>query len=927
MKKLIITTLIFTTIILTLITQFNLKPKYTQKKYANTAAMSIGTKENPNARIEWEQKRLADSTGTIPAGIRGRELQFAQNLRNKLNAKTQQEDTLNWISRGPYNAGGRTRAIAFDVADEKTIIAGSVSGGVFKTINGGQSWTKKTTADQNNAVTCLVQDTRPGKTNIWYYGTGEGYGASASDGGAFYLGNGLYKSTDNGETWKPLNATNSNTPNTFDNRWDIVWNIATDPSTDTADIVYAATYGVVNRSVNGGLTWTKKLGNTTTESYTSNVIVTPTGVVYATLSSDGTQNGIFRSGNKGATFQEITPPDFPADFERIVMDYAPTNPNIVYFLAVTPNDGKETYNYIFEPEKNSLWKYEYLSGNGTGNEGVWTNLSDNIPIGPNRFDDFNVQGGYNLLVKVKPDDINTIFIGGTNLFRSTDGFTTSDNIQFIGGYAEDTDLPLFHSYENHHPDQHNLIFLPSNPNVIISANDGGLWKSNNCMDNTVVWEKLNNGYLTTQFYTIACKQDAASPILIGGLQDNGTYFTNTSNPMATWVMTFNYDGAFCAIPKYEDYYIMSTQECKMVKLKVDEETGKFTEFTRIDPQGASDYLFINPFTLDPVDNNILYLAEGTKFWVNTNLKDVPLISGFDSIATNWIRNVDTIKAANTKITAIAASTNGSVYLGTDKKKVYRADNAATGNAQLVDITGVFPSTGYVTCIATHYYYPERVFVLFSNYGVYSMFYSKNSGETWTKVAGNLEANINGTGNGPSLRWLSILPLNPQNPDSTSYFLGTSVGLFYTTKIDSVNTTWLPTATETIGSTVVEMVETREIDKMVVAATHGNGVFSANAPAVGIKPVNNSSKITAKVFPNIISVNTNAYLNLSTPSTTKVQVLLYSQNGVLVQTLVNNLSLDKGTHATLLNTKNLLPGVYIVAIKSLNEHISLKILVQ
>ena len=113
---------------------------------------------------------------------------------------------------------------------------------------------------------------------------------------------------------------------------------------------------------------------------------------------------------------------------------------------------------------NSLWKYNYLSGNGSGVGAQWIDLSTNIPANQaTSFDNFNCQSSYDLMIKVHPTDQNTIFIGGTNLWRSTDGFTTPNNTMICGGY-------LIGSYEgdgnwgvypNHHPDQHDLLFLPS----------------------------------------------------------------------------------------------------------------------------------------------------------------------------------------------------------------------------------------------------------------------------------------------------------------------------------------------------------------------------------------------------------------------------------------------------------------------------------
>ena len=130
-------------------------------------------------------------------------------------------------------------------------------------------------------------------------------------------------------------------------------------------------------------------------------------------------------------------------------------------------------------------------------------MSSSIPANqPTSFDNFNSQGGYDLLIKVHPLDPNTIYIGGTNLWRSTDGFTTSNNTMIVGGYqiGSSEGDGNWGVYENHHPDQHDLLFLPSNNNVILSATDGGVYKSYDSFADTVEWESLNNGYYTSQLY-------------------------------------------------------------------------------------------------------------------------------------------------------------------------------------------------------------------------------------------------------------------------------------------------------------------------------------------------------------------------------------------------------------------------------------------
>ncbi|MEM9024470.1 MAG: hypothetical protein AAGB22_12050, partial [Bacteroidota bacterium] len=174
--------------------------------------MVAGVEGHPTTRTAWDSARLSDpATGQVPVGMRARELAFAQKINAQTAAFKTGSLTMNPI--GPFNVGGRTRAMAMDINDPQVMIAGSVSGGVWRTTNGGQDWTQVNDPEQVYSITSIVQDTRPGKTDTWYYGSGESIGNSAN--GRFsanYLGNGIYRSTDNGLTWEPLPSTFSDTP-------------------------------------------------------------------------------------------------------------------------------------------------------------------------------------------------------------------------------------------------------------------------------------------------------------------------------------------------------------------------------------------------------------------------------------------------------------------------------------------------------------------------------------------------------------------------------------------------------------------------------------------------------------------------------------------------------------------------------------------
>lgn len=874
------------------------------------APMSAEAGYYSSARLDWEWMRLADpATGRIPHHIREKELAFAATLPNDGALLNRGATPLNWATRGPWNLGGRTRALGIDVNNENILLAGSASGGMWRSDDGGTSWIPTTSWSIQQSVTCLAQDTRPGKTNTWYYGSGEASGASASGGGAYYLGNGIYKSIDNGLTWTSLTSTATNTPQSFESFWDAIWNVAVNPADTVNDVLYAATLGTIYKSMNGGTTWTAvKGGNLADYSYYTDVQVTSKGVVYATLSSDGPNKGIYRSED-GVTFTNITPVNFPDTFDRIVIGISPADEDQVWFLANTPGSGLGIANWQGEVEYNSLYKYNYVSGDGSGSGGVWSDRSLNLPSTGGMFDKFNCQGSYDLVVKVSPADTNLVFIGGTNLYRSTNGFADGSQTTFIGGYEKGSALPRIVSYANHHPDQHGIVFYPSNPTKMLSANDGGVFRTNNALASEVAWTPLNNGYLTSMFYTVAI--DHASPgnnIVIAGAQDNGSWWTNSASVPAPWVTPRGGDGSFCAIADNQSAYYFSIQNGKIMKAKLDA-AGTVTDFARIDPIGAKGYLFINPFILDPADNNVMYLAAGNKVWRNLDLEGIPYASNWDSISTNWAPFKDSVASPATKVTALAATKANPehrLYYGTDKKRVYRLDNANGRIPVHTDITStMFPSLGYVSSIAVDPNNGDELLVTFSNYGVYSIFHSLDAGATWSKVAGNLEQNANGTGNGPSVRWASILPTQNGNV----YLVATSTGVYGTSWFSGTSTVWTQLGTNTIGSAVCDMMDVRESDGLVVVATHSHGIYSTNITSidqVGIRDRKKAELFSLGNFPNPFASSTTIHFKLTDRA--KVTIEIIDELGRTARSLVNS-ELPAGEHRIEMEKGAMAAGTY------------------
>lgn len=800
------------------------------------------------ARWQWERKRLADpETGEIPLDIRQREINFVSTLPKNTDVNPVARSSSGWQHRGPYFIGGRTRAIGIDVADTQRILAGSVSGGVWLTTNGGKTWNAAQKTNELRSATCLIQDVRPNHQHVWYMGTGEAYGQSASARGAYYLGDGLFVSEDSGKSWSPIASTASGNPISFSTGWQLVWNLAMDASAnDTLQELYAACYNQVQRSFNGGKTWTNLLPG----GYFTDVAVTSKGVVYATSSSDGQKKGMFRGNNDGALIN-INPPFLGTSYKRIVIGIDPNNENVVYFLLNTDKFGKALANYKGDVEWNAFYRYTYLGGDGSGDSGVWEDLSVNLPSG-SAFDRWNVQGSYDMLVKVRPGESNHVFIGGTNLYLSTTAFSDSTHTQKIGGYKLNAKWPDVGVYPNHHPDQHNLLFYPNDGSKFLSTNDGGVFRSTNINALPFVWESLNNGYLTTQFYTVALDHATPeSPILVAGAQDNNQLMTVSAASNAKWTDPYFGDGSYCAVEDGAKLFYFSKQQGKMVKATVDA-NGNRTAYARIDPIGGSKYLFINPYVLDPVDNNIMYLAGGKYLWRNNQLRNIPLLNNNDSISQGWVMGTDSVIIRNEFISALGVSVQPAhrLYYGSTLKRLYRVDSAHLSvNLKPKDITAsIFPSA-YISCVAVDPRNADKVLVSFSNYNVYSIFSSDDGGKTWAKAAGNLEQFGTGLGDGPSVRWLSILPVD----DGTIYLAATSAGFYATDTLQGLNTKWVQQASGEIGNMVCDMFDVRASDGTVALATHGNGIYTAHIVKKGdilrADEIEKMAALSAKLYPN------------------------------------------------------------------------------
>ena len=565
------------------------------------------------------------------------------------------------------------------------------------------------------------------------------------------------------------------------------------------------------------------------------------------------------------------------------MCVSPQDENQLFFIANTPGAGKASKNFEGNTEWNSLWKYTYLSGDGTGKNGNWSDRSQNIPAIGGAFGDFIAQGGYCIDIQFHPKDTNVVFLGGTNLYRSTDAFNSTEKISWIGGYKPGTFLPDFKVYDNHHPDNHFVLFDKNQPNKAYSVHDGGISQTENILANEVQWNSLNNGYTNTQFYTVAISKTAGDNRVIGGLQDNGTLLCLNPNANTNWIQPLSYDGSFCFVsPKANDYY-MSIQQGRVMRLVLNED-GSLKKYGRIDPRGVdkSKYQFINPFTPDANNFDKIYIPAGNILWRNDDVTQIPLNNEPDSTSysTNWHQLQNTLlPTAGDEITAVYSSKleQDVLFYGTSNGKFYKLNNASADTAKPILLSSKSFPSGYINCITQDPTDARKLYVVFTNYGILSVFESRDAGSSWQAISGNLEESPTGAGNGPSCRWLTITQVG----DSNIYYLGTSTGLYSCKQLNGTSTVWYKQKGSIIGNHVVMMMDYRKSDGMLAVATYGGGVYTGKVNSIDpSNSLNNLQRVIAvQTFPNPVQET----LNVQFENASKRQISLYNVAGKLLLT--------------------------------------------
>lgn len=424
---------------------------------------------------------------------------------------------IQWDFMGPNDVGGRTRALLIDRVNPNKMIAGSVSGGLWTSNDGGLNWSEH---PQNRDLPCLIMSCITQATNgDIYVGTGEKIwnGVTYGNGDSAFAGCGIYKSTDGGNTYtlleNALPTTNSDT-----HRWAYIIAIATHPT--NPQWVYAATNTSLYMSTDGGETWSSPAGIPDLSGTAWDVRAASNGTIHALVgskyfkSTDGT-NFVEKSGSSLG--------NFPVYGDNKKMAISPTDPNYVYVITTRSSgclrqvlqsaDGGETW---VEIGAGGSAFFEPMSAGGTF-----------------------CQGWYDLCIVVDPANKQRIFIGGVDLWS----WSATDNWQQVGNwFPEDPAYPYYV-----HADKHTLVFHPTNPNILYIGSDGGIARTTNAGNIAPTFSTLNRNYNVTQFYSIASGYDGR---VIGGTQDNGTqYITFNTDSYLAGFESIGGDGGYTDVSK------------------------------------------------------------------------------------------------------------------------------------------------------------------------------------------------------------------------------------------------------------------------------------------------------------------------------------------------------------------------------------------
>ncbi len=585
----------------------------------------------------------------------------------------------NWTSMGPAaipakGGEGRINCLAVNPLDTNTIYVGSPSGGLWKTHNGGITWTPTSDYLSTLGVTDIAID--PTDTSIIYIATG--------DGDVIYTySTGIMKSTDGGATWNVTGFKWQTNQGLYMNK--IVINPA------NHKMLLVGHYNGISKSLDGGATWSTPL----TGHRIYDIQFQPGNVAMIYASGYKT---IYSSKDSGNTFSTVYS---AAGVNRINLAVTPANANYLYALeSDSANSGFHALVRSVDGGKT------FVSMSATPNILDWS------PLGVGA----GGQGWGDMSIIASPANANAIFTGGINIWSSTDGGSTWTN---KSRYTVLHNNPVYV-----HEDIHKLAFMPGSSSTILAGCDGGLFKSTN---SGTAWTDLSAGLTIMEMYSISSAQ-TNSTFVSSGEQDNGSNLFNTG----TWSQDISGDGMMTIV----DYSNASTVYSAEYDGKLFLSTNGGTAFSVITPDsGKVSGAWVTPYVIDKNTNTTLF-AGYNDVWktINQGTSWTKISTNLTGTSTDLVMAM-AIAPSNSNYLYVGMGTNTG-YNTIPGTFVFKTSDGGKTWSNITGSLPV--ASAYISAIAVKASDPLTVWVTFSGYNTsYKVYKTTNGGSVWTNVTGNL----------------------------------------------------------------------------------------------------------------------------------------------------------------------------------------------
>lgn len=704
-------------------------------------------------RWEWFWGQRLQGESSIPDALEIKKLaEFYKVLEKTKNSSVQ---SVTWEKYGPFKTPestgrsqgiGRVNDLSISPTNDNYMIAGSASGGAWRSTDAGKSWIE---IDMTDQLSIGISDIEfaPSDSKIVYMATGDANGTMGSN--ASYYSVGLLKSTDAGVTFNETSIYYELGESK------VITRVIVHPS--NPDIVIVSSRDGIFKSIDGAKTWNRVFSTTAIKDM--ELHPTNPSIIYASSMNFSGNNNIYKSTNNGDNWVLIHQVN---NSRRTEIAVTPDAPNNVYLLSCAIHRG--------------FLNIEVSNNEGESFSEIATQSSVGNLLGWSDGSDFNVgQGPYDLAIAVNPKNKNEIYIGGVNIWKSTNGGSNWElHSHWYGGFNK----PEIHA------DQHHFIFSKTGDKLYVS-NDGGVYRN---LVGSDLWDELNNGMDITQFYRLGVSQSSPFDV-ISGSQDNGTSRYDGQN----WKKAYSGDGMECAIDPKNDNYVYVSQPYGTLRRSSNGGNSFTSMFNSdiIEDYGETETGgWVTPFVISQSNPKNIF-AGYFNVWKNTNYGN----------RNNWIKISDFGNNSNLNLVALAVSEKDENYIYAATTGVLR--RSTNGG---LDWEVIHNSSSAITYIAINPDNPNQIYVTKSGYKNNDkvLFYN---GIEWKDISGNLPP----------------LPINTvviENPNKYSVYIGTDIGVFYS----DLNSGYWKKLEGEMPNTIVNELEIHKNSGKLYAATYGRGLW-------------------------------------------------------------------------------------------------------